>query len=62
MSISDRLAEVAEPKSWNDETPWEWACGECGEPTDADGVTTGECAAGKSDCDECFYCYCDGSC
>lgn len=21
-----------------------------------------EWGAGKSDCDECFYCYCDGSC
>lgn len=37
-------------------------CPECDEAVDADGVTTGECAAGKSDCDECFYCYCDGSC
>lgn len=37
-------------------------CHECNEAVDADGVTTGECAAGKSDCDECFHCYCDGSC
>lgn len=38
-------------------------CAECGEPTDSDGLTTGECGGGSGEkCDECFACSCDGSC
>lgn len=41
-------------------------CEECGGPTDEDGNSTADCAAGRYDdygcCTECGGCICDGSC
>lgn len=37
-------------------------CVGCGNEVD-DGVTVSDCPSGSgSNCDECFFCYCDGSC
>lgn len=37
-------------------------CGECGRDVDEDGVTVYDCPVGKSDCDACSACSCDGAC
>lgn len=38
-------------------------CRECGAATTPDGTALSECPGGSGEqCEECFACYCDGSC
>lgn len=40
-------------------------CAGCLQPVDDDGVTTSNCPvnrAANSQCEDCGFCYCDGSC